>query len=173
MSRENTSPFAGKRGSSLTSSPWGLPSGVDPRFASRFHVHTTTSFGAKAAQAKRWAKCQPWFYRRLAPRRGTMALLGCPREHMVPRETWRPWRTQPNPARILALEPELAEPIDYSGNDFRSSLSVLRAQAACGFRNSASKGSPFFQTCKVMAAILRARVSLASSGFIPFSRRFS
>ena len=46
-----------------------------------------------------------------------MALLGLPREHMVPRETWRPWRTQPNPARILTLEPELAEPIDYSGSD--------------------------------------------------------
>src|SRR5664279_685109 len=37
-----------------------------------------------------------------------MALLGYPREHTVPRETWRPWRTQPNPARILTLEPELA-----------------------------------------------------------------
>ncbi len=35
-----------------------------------------------------------------------MALLGCPREHTVPRETWRQWRTQPNPARILTLEPE-------------------------------------------------------------------
>ena len=34
-----------------------------------------------------------------------MALLGYPREHMVPRETWRQRRTQPNPARILALEP--------------------------------------------------------------------
>jgi hypothetical protein len=46
-----------------------------------------------------------------------MALLGCPREHMVPRETWRQRRTQPNPARILTLEPELAEPIDYRGSD--------------------------------------------------------
>ena len=39
-----------------------------------------------------------------------MALLGCPREHMVPRETWRRRRTQPNPARILTLEPERSEP---------------------------------------------------------------
>jgi len=38
---------------------------------------------------------------------GAMALLGCPREHMVARETWRlaPW---PNPPRILTLEPERA-----------------------------------------------------------------
>ena len=46
--------------------------------------------------------------------RGTMALLGYPREQMVPRETWRQWRTQPNPARILTLEPEPAEPSDRS-----------------------------------------------------------
>ena len=46
-----------------------------------------------------------------------MALLGCPREHMVPRETWRQRRTQPNPARILTLEPEPAEPIDSGGSD--------------------------------------------------------
>ena len=38
-----------------------------------------------------------------------MALLGYPREHMVPRETWRQRRTQPNPARILTLEPERSQ----------------------------------------------------------------
>jgi len=92
---------------------------------------------------------------------------------MVPRETWRQRRTQPNPARILTLEPELAEPSDYGGNDSGLVLRIRRAQAACGFRYSASKGSPFFHTCKVMAAILRANVSRASSGFIPFPRRFS
>jgi hypothetical protein len=46
-----------------------------------------------------------------------MALLGYPREHMVPRETWRQRRTQPNPARILTLEPERSEPIDGRGGD--------------------------------------------------------
>ena len=35
-----------------------------------------------------------------------MALLGYPREHTVARETWHRWRTQPNPPRILTLEPE-------------------------------------------------------------------
>jgi hypothetical protein len=59
----------------------------------------------------------PWFYLRLAPRRGTMALLGYPREHMVARETWRQRHMQPNPPRILTLEPELAEPLDYGGSD--------------------------------------------------------
>jgi len=69
----------------------------------------------------------------------------------VPRETWRRWRTQPNPARILTLEPERSEPIDYRESDFGPGPSVLHAQAACGFRYSGSNGSPFFQTCKVMA----------------------
>jgi len=44
-----------------------------------------------------------------------MALLGYPREHTVPRETWRPWRMQPNPARILTLEPELAAHLEKRG----------------------------------------------------------
>ena len=36
---------------------------------------------------------------------------------MVARETWRRWRTQPNPPRILTLEPERSEPIDCRGHD--------------------------------------------------------
>ena len=101
-----------------------------------------------------------------------MALLGCPRGHTVALETWcvctlsltRPGYSPSNPSPQNQSTMEEVTP---------ACLSELRAQAACGFRYSASKGSPFFQTCKVMAAILRARVSLASSGFIPFSRRFS
>ena len=46
-----------------------------------------------------------------------MALLGCPREHTVARETWRRRRTQPNPPRILTLEPERSEPWDDRGHD--------------------------------------------------------
>jgi hypothetical protein len=148
--------------------------GGDPQFSDRFHVHATTSFGAESCTSLTVAKCQPWFYRRLAPKRGTIALLGYPREHMVPRETWPALAgTQPNPARILTLEPERSEPNRLSRKGLRPGLSDLRAQAACDFRYSASNGSPFFQTCKVMAAILRAKVSRASSGFIPFPRRFS
>src|ERR1039458_4022832 len=63
--------------------------GGGSQVADGFHVHATPSVGAEAAQGWRWAKCQPWFYLRLAPRRGTMALLGCPREHMVPHRAAR------------------------------------------------------------------------------------
>jgi hypothetical protein len=42
-------------------------------------------------------------------------------------------------------------------------------QAACSFRCSASKPTPFFQTSKVTAAILRARVRRAIGGFIPLA----
>src|SRR6266403_982679 len=43
------------------------------------------------------------------------------------------------------------------------------AQAACCFRCSASKHTPFFQTSKVIAAILRAKVRRAIGGFIPLA----
>src|SRR5271166_3197577 len=46
-----------------------------------------------------------------------MAWLSYPREHMVPRETWRQRRTQPNPAWILTLEPERLEPMNSRGSD--------------------------------------------------------
>ena len=42
-------------------------------------------------------------------------------------------------------------------------------QAVCGFRCWASKRTPFFQTSKVMAAILRAKVRRAISGRIPLA----
>jgi hypothetical protein len=50
---------------------------------------------------QRVGRGQPWFYLRLATKRGTIAFSGCPREHTVPRETVRL-----NPAWILTLEPE-------------------------------------------------------------------
>src|SRR5271165_6997639 len=119
MSRENTFPFAGKRGGSLTSSPLRassllteircslvvVTSTLERRSVLKLHKPGTVAIG------------QPWFYLRLAPRRGTMALLGYPREHTVPRETWRQRRTQPNPAKIITLEPERSEPSDYRGSD--------------------------------------------------------
>jgi hypothetical protein len=45
------------------------------------------------------------------------------------------------------------------------------AQAACCFRCSASKRTPFFQTIKVIEAILRARVRRAIDGFIPLASK--
>src|SRR5271157_4548688 len=87
----------------------------DPHFSGRFHARATASLGDWSCTSLAVAICQPWFYLRLAPRRGTIALLGYPREHMVARETWRQWRTQPNPPRILTLEPELAAHLEKRG----------------------------------------------------------
>src|ERR1019366_4828577 len=42
------------------------------------------------------------------------------------------------------------------------------AQAACNIRYLGSNDSPFFQRISAMAAILRARVTRASSGFMPW-----
>ncbi len=48
---------------------------------------------------------------------------------------------------------------------------LFDAQAACVFSCSASKRSSFFQSVKVMAAILRARVRRAISGFMPLASK--
>ena len=48
---------------------------------------------------------------------------------------------------------------------------LFDAQAACAFSCSASKRSPLFQSVKVMAAILRANVRRAISGFIPLASK--
>ena len=72
--------------------------------------------------------------------------------------------------RILTLEPEcLKEPDQHpiGGNTQDGNESTRDTQAACVFRCSASKSTPFFQTIKVMAAILRATVRRAIEGFTP------
>jgi len=48
---------------------------------------------------------------------------------------------------------------------------LFDAQAACVFSCSASKRSSFFQSVKVMAAILRASVRRAISGFMPLASK--
>ena len=68
---------------------------------------------------------------------------------------------------ILTLEPErLENQQTIARNESWDGLST-DAQAACCFKYSASNPTPFFQTIKVMAAILRARVRRAIVGFIP------
>jgi hypothetical protein len=71
----------------------------------------------------------------------------------------------------LTLEPERLEnqPV-IARNESRDGLST-DAQAACCFRYSASKQTPFFQTIKVIAAILRASVRRAIVGFIPLATK--
>jgi len=66
------------------------------------------------------------------------------------------------------------EPIRYHGvaKPWDIAWGVLfDDQAACAFRCSASKRPPFFQSVKVMAAILRASVRRAISGFIPLASK--
>src|SRR5450759_419202 len=116
---------------------------------------------------KQWVgNCQPWFYLRLAPQRGTIALLDYPREHTVPRETLRL-----NPAWILTLEPERSATagLRHPTEGWFRVPRTVRAQAACSFRCSGLNLSPFFQIFSVMAAILRASVRRAISGRMPLA----
>jgi hypothetical protein len=75
----------------------------------------------------------------------------------------------------LTLEPEcLKNPTNHRQDGSQGMERIARdTQAVCGFRYLASKWTPFFQTVKVIAAILRARVRRAISGFIPLATRAS
>src|SRR5262249_25465296 len=66
--------------------------------------------------------------------------------------------SNPSVARTDGLTTELRNPWK---------IFLFDTQAACAFRCSASKRPPFFQSVNVMAAILRASVRRAISGFIP------
>ena len=73
----------------------------------------------------------------------------------------------------LALEPEC---LKYRANHRWDRIHGMErnygnTQAVCGFRYLASKLTPLFQTIRVIAAILRASVSRAISGFIPLPIR--
>jgi hypothetical protein len=72
---------------------------------------------------------------------------------------------------ILSLDPERRKNrlTSHRVSKPGACLVPVDAQAACDFRCSASKCSPFFQSVNVMAAILRASVRRAISGFIPLA----
>ena len=97
-----------------------------------------------------------------------IALLGCPRGHTVAEETVCLTRK-----RILTLEPVRSATARSSRKMVPPNDPVRGDHAACGFTYSAWNGSPFFQTHSAIAAILRASVSRAMAGCIPFTRRFS
>ena len=87
------------------------------------------------------------------------------------RETWCRSTLQPN--GILDTHPRTrasGEPTAITQRNPGTKFST-DAQAACGFRYSASKRTPFFQTINVMAAILRARVRRAIVGFMPLATK--
>jgi hypothetical protein len=74
---------------------------------------------------------------------------------------------------ILSLEPERrrTERSPPRHESLGSPGVLCNAQAACGFSCSASKRSSFFQSVRAMAAILRANVRRAISGFMPFASK--
>src|SRR5438067_2134193 len=123
------------------------------------------SFRGHTSRLDGW---QPWFYLRLK------GLWLC---WVVRGGIWCPVRLSAKAHSLTRLGYSPSNP-EHSENDepierVPNRSQRLCAQAACGFSCSGSKRSPFFQTIKLMAAILRARVSLAISGFIPFPSRFS
>src|ERR1700674_1061621 len=71
----------------------------------------------------------------------------------------------------LALESEcFKNPANHRWNGSQGWSGIARdTQAVCGFKYWASKRTPFFQTVKVIAAILRASVRRAISGLIPLA----
>jgi len=75
----------------------------------------------------------------------------------------------PNFTVETPLEPECLGTEGHHREEFpqMEADSIRDTQAACGFRYWASKRTPFFQMCKVIAAIFRASVRRAISGRMP------
>ena len=103
-----------------------------------------------------------------------MAFLGYPRGHRIDPETrccLQQHTKRLMSAWILSLEPERRR-TDGSPprhETWETTCVPGNAQAACSFSFSASKYSSFFQSVKAMAAIFRAKVRRAISGFIPLA----
>jgi len=131
----------------------------------------STPFGPEATQAQRWLKCQPSSYVRLEGLwlfwviRGGIGLTRRLRAECSTRRLMSAW--------ILSLEPERRRTDGRPPrHENQGSPGVLcNAQAACVFSCSASKRSSFFQRVKAMAAIFRAKVRRAISGFMPLSSK--
>ena len=102
-----------------------------------------------------------------------MAFLGYPRGHRIDPETRYCMAVHKRLMSewILSLEPERrrTDGSPPKRATWETTCVLCNAQAVCGFSCSASKRSSFFQSVKAMAAILRAKVSRAISGFIPLA----
>jgi hypothetical protein len=115
-------------------------------------------------------QCQPWFYLRLFAYGFFWLSEGAygfsrdslPKAAVPPNGITDTHPRTRAPERTDRPPPEMNPGMDRPFTD---------AQAACGFRYSASKRTPFFQTSKVIAAILRARVRRAIDGFIPLATK--
>jgi len=136
---------------------------------SQTHVVRVTTPSASDVNKQCGCKCQPWFYLRLEAysffwlSEGAYSLS---RDSRCSEHTLRLTRLW-----ILTLEPERRKNRQVAARQESSEEKGSRpgAQAACCFRCSASKRTPFFHTSKVMAAILRAKVRRAIGGFMPLA----
>jgi hypothetical protein len=103
-----------------------------------------------------------------------MAFLGYPRDIGLTRRLGADSNTRAPNERMDTLPRTRASQNRWSlprREDLADPLSSCDAQAACGFSCSGSKRSSFFQSVKAMAAILRAKVRRAISGFMPFANK--
>ena len=119
--------------------------------------------------SKTVVRCQPWFYLRLMAYR----FSGYPRGPRVGCETGCPRHAAPNFTVETHSRTRVSpEPTDHHGRKIPGNgADSGNTQAVCGFRCWASNETPFFQTSKVIAAILRASVRRAISGLIPLATR--
>jgi len=138
---------------------------------SGFHrLFATKPVSSETSKAERWSGANHGSIGDSWP----IAFSGCPRGPRVGCETGVPRGTHRLTFQLrLALEPECLENrMATAREDPQDGADSVRdTQAVCGFRNWASKCAPFFQISKVIAAILRARVSRAISGLIPLASR--
>jgi hypothetical protein len=104
-----------------------------------------------------------------------MTFFGYPRGHRVKSETsvFQQHGGLTSPVDTLPRTKRLKNPMAIAKDDPRMPDFRFRgAQAAC-FKYWASKLTPFFQTIRVMAAILRARVRRAIVGRMPLASKVS
>src|ERR1039458_2513502 len=104
------------------------------------------------------------------------AFLGYPRGHRIDSETRCQTAAHRAPNERFDTLPRTRashEPMGHhrGRKTWEITWVLFHAQAACVFSCSASKRSPFFQSVNVMAAILRASVRRAISGFIPLASK--
>jgi hypothetical protein len=101
------------------------------------------------------------------------AFLGYPRGHTVSVETRRVVPAPPNPSKDTHPRTRAPKNRKHLPQWNLGMSRFCRAQAACVIRYLGSNASPFFHMIKAMAAILRAKVRRASSGFMPLANRRS
>jgi hypothetical protein len=113
----------------------------------------------------------------LSETHGLMAFFDCPRGHRVESETRVFFKHGPDfsdcyfPSKSSVSRARWPPP--RNGSQGWNRLFARGAQAACGFRQLASKRTSFFHTISVIAAIFLAKVRRAIVGFLPLASKAS